>query len=68
MYINYKIKGGIEYAMVVTSVRKGNTVGKDKPLYLGRVLDKENNIFKSRERGVFTYDIQRNCREIICII
>ena len=58
MYINYKIKGGIEYAMVVTSVRKGNTVGKDKPLYLGRVLDKENNIFKSRERGVFTYDIQ----------
>jgi len=60
MYINYKTKGGIEYAMVVTSVRNGKSVSKDKPLYLGRVLDKERGIFKSRERGVFTYDLDNN--------
>lgn len=60
MYINYKLKGGIEYAMAVHSVRKGNTVAKDKPLYLGRVLDKKRGIFKSRERGVFAYDVNTN--------
>lgn len=60
MYINYKLKDGIEYAMVVHSVRNGNTVTKDKPLYLGRVLDKERGIFKSRERGVFSYDVKTN--------
>lgn len=60
MYINYKIKGGIEYAMVVTSVRKGAVVTKEKPLYLGRVIDKEHSIFKNRERGLFVYDINTN--------
>lgn len=60
MYINYKLKDGIEYAMAVHSVRNGNTVTKDKPLYLGRVLDKERGIFKSRERGVFSYDVKTN--------
>lgn len=60
MYINYKIKDGIEYAMVVTSVRKGSSVTKEKPLYLGRVIDKEQCIFKNRERGIFKYDIQTN--------
>lgn len=60
MYINYKIKGGIEYAMVVTSVRKGASVTKEKPLYLGRVIDKERSIFKNRERGIFVYDISTN--------
>ena len=57
MYINYKVKGGIEYGMVVTSVRRGSTVGKEKPTYLGRVIDKNKCIFKSRERGLFIYDI-----------
>ena len=60
MYINYKLKDGIEYAMVVTSVRKGSSVTKEKPLYLGRVIDKDQCIFKNRERGIFKYDIQTN--------
>ena len=60
MYINYKVKGGIEYGMVVTSVRRGSTVGKEKPTYLGRVIDKNKCIFKSRERGLFIYDINTN--------
>lgn len=60
MYINYKTKGGIEYAMVVTSVRKGSSVSKMKPMYLGRVIDKEHAVFKNRERGLFVYDINTN--------
>lgn len=60
MYINYKDKGGIEYAMVVTSVRKGSSVTKMKPMYLGRVIDKEHAVFKNRERGIFVYDINTN--------
>jgi len=47
VYINYKIKDCIEYAMAVTSVRKGYSVIKEKPLYLGRVIDKEQCIFKT---------------------
>lgn len=58
MYINYKLKDGIEYAMVVTSVRKGASVTKEKPLYLGRVIDKEHGIFKNRVRGIYKYDIK----------
>ena len=46
--------------MVVTSVRRGTSVDKEKPLYLGRVVDKEKCIFKSRERGLFIYDITAN--------
>ena len=60
MYINYKLKDGIEYAMVVTSVRKGASVTKEKPLYLGRVIDKEHGIFKNRVRGIYKYDIKTN--------
>ena len=35
MYINYKIKDGIEYAMATTSGRRGASVTKEKPLLLG---------------------------------
>lgn len=60
MYINYNTVGGIEYATAVTSVRKGTKVGKGDQIYLGRVIDKEKSIFKSRERGLFVYDIDTN--------
>ena len=60
MYINYRLKDGIEYAMVVTSVRHGTMVSKDKPMYLGKVIDKDKHIFKSRERGLFIYNIDSN--------
>lgn len=60
MYINYNTVGGIEYATAVTSVRKGTKVSKSNQIYLGRVIDKEKGIFKSRERGLFVYDIGTN--------
>jgi hypothetical protein len=60
MYINYNTVGGIEYGTVTRSVRNGKSVGKGDQLYLGRVIDKDRGIFKSRERGLFTYDIETN--------
>jgi hypothetical protein len=56
MYISYDIKKGIEYAKLCVSTRDGEDVLKDFT-NLGRVLDKEHGIYRSRERGVFTYDL-----------
>ena len=60
MYINYKTVGGFEYGTVMRSVRTGGKVGKEDQIYLGRVIDKEKGIFKSRERGIFVYSIGAN--------
>ena len=63
MYINYKTTGGNEYGTVMKSVRTGSNVTKEDQLYLGRVIDKEKNVFKSRERGIFIYNINTNAFE-----
>jgi Transposase len=55
MHIAYTKKNGVEYAALATSKRKGATVRKTY-VNLGRVIDKEHHIFKSRERGTFHYD------------
>ena len=60
MYINYNVVNGIEYGTATHSVRKGSNVGKGDQIYLGRVIDKEKGIFKSRERGLFVYDVESN--------
>lgn len=58
-YIRYIIKSnGIQYASLVNAVRAGNCVRQEYLDNLGRVIDKEAGIFKSRERGVFRYTIQ----------
>ena len=62
-------KGGI-YATVISekgqlyicknpgeSYRENGHVKKRNAIYLGRVVDKENNVFFNKERGVFTYDV-----------
>ncbi|MGD9153885.1 MAG: transposase [Bacillota bacterium] len=59
MYIAYDIKGGVEYAKLCISKRNGKTTSKDY-INLGRVIDKEQGIYKNRERGVFTYRISDN--------
>ena len=56
MYIAYSIKKGNEYATLTSSVREGNKVLKGESINIGRVLDKERGIFRSCERGVFTYN------------
>ena len=60
MYINYNVVNGIEYGTATHSVRKGSNVGKDDQIYLGRVIDKDKGIFKSRDRGLFVYDVETN--------
>jgi len=58
MFIAYDIKNGVEYAKLCTSKRED---GKVKKTYenLGRVLDKDKGIFNNRERGVFTYSLEK---------
>ena len=60
MYINYNVVNGIEYGTVTRSVRNGSKVSKNDQVYLGRVIDKEKGVFKSRERGLFVYDVEAN--------
>ena len=60
MYINYNTVSGIEYGTATTSVRNGASVGKGDQIYLGRVIDKKKGVFKSRERGLFIYDVTTN--------
>jgi hypothetical protein len=59
MFIAYDIKNGIEYAKVCKSIRAGKNVNKDY-LNLGRVLDKEQGIYRNRERGVYAYNLETN--------
>lgn len=59
MHISYDKKNGVEYAKLCTSTRDGKDVQKDFK-NLGRVLDKDGCIYKSRERGVFRYDLETN--------
>ena len=57
-HIVYSSRGGVRYATVMRSVRTGKTTRKEKVLYLGRVLDAERGIYKSKARGVFAFDIK----------
>lgn len=57
MYIAYRTSNGKTYAYVAESVREGQSVDKKYLINLGRVLDKDKGIYRSRERGVYTYDI-----------
>jgi hypothetical protein len=56
MYIGYDVKGGIKYAKICKSERINGKV-KTTQISLGRVIDEKAGIYRSRERGVFTYDI-----------
>jgi hypothetical protein len=58
MYIDYSIKNGITYARLSQSVRNGDKIEKEDKGNLGRVLDKDRGIYRSRERGVFTFDLE----------
>ena len=57
MAIEYRVKNGIEYALISKSVRNGSKIGKGPRTNLGRVIDKEKGIYKNRERGIFMYNL-----------
>jgi transposase len=58
MFIAYDTKNGVEYAKLCHSVREGKKVKKTYT-NLGRVLDKERGIYQNRNRGVFTYSLEK---------
>jgi hypothetical protein len=55
-FIHYQETKGITYASVYTP-RKVKGKKDNQPQYLGRVIDKENGVFRSKERGVFRYSL-----------
>ena len=55
MYIIYS-GSNEQYASAAVSKRDGDSTSIEY-LYLGRVLDRDKGIYKSRERGVFTFDV-----------
>ena len=58
MQPSYQKKGNYTYAKIPgESYRENGRVKKRNAIYFGRVIDKENNVFFSKERGLFTYDI-----------
>ena len=58
MYISYNVVDGNEYATVVRSVRDGAKVTKEDRVYLGRVVDKGRGVYRSKARGLFSYDLE----------
>ncbi len=59
MHIAYQSHNGVLYASIAKSVRNGKKVSKTY-ITLGRVVDKELNVFTSRQRGLFQYDLATN--------
>ena len=57
MFITIQNKRGYDYANLTKSVRKGGIVEKEYT-NLGRVIDKERGVYKNRERGIYTFDLE----------
>lgn len=55
MFLAYDVKKGVKYAKWTQSKRIGGKVVHEC-VNIGRVLDEKRGIFRSRERGVFTFD------------
>jgi hypothetical protein len=49
---------GHEYAFLLDGVRDGSKVNQKYLENLGRVIDKDDGIFQSRERGIFRYTME----------
>jgi len=52
-----------EYAYIYTP-RKINGKKDNDPIYLGRVIDKDRGIFRSRTRGTFTYSVENGYGDV----
>ena len=49
--------GGSGRATVVRSVRDGARTAKEDRAYLGRVVDRACGVYRSKGRGLFSYDL-----------
>lgn len=61
-FIRYETKNGVEYASVYKAKRVGAKKTNDIE-YLGRVIDKENSVYKNRERGLFIFTLENGIIE-----
>ena len=55
-FIRYEQKNGVEYASVYRAKRVGSKKTNDIE-WLGRVINKEKGIYRSRERGTFAFTL-----------
>ena len=62
-FIRYEVKNGVEYGSYYIAKRYGKEKTNEVQ-YLGRVIDKEKGVFRSRERGDFTFTIEDGIRRI----
>ncbi len=58
MHLMLAKKGSGTYATAAESKRDGSKVIKTDKVYLGKVVDLEKGIFESKERGLFTFDLE----------
>jgi hypothetical protein len=56
-YIRYQTKNGVEYA-VHNVARRVDGIKRDDTVNLGRVIDKQRGIYRSRERGTFSFTLE----------
>jgi hypothetical protein len=63
-FIRYEVKNGVEYASVYKAKRIGEKKTNDIE-WLGRVIDKEKGLYKSRNRGVFSFSLNEGVFEQI---
>jgi len=62
-FIHYHNIKGILYASVYTP-KKVNGKKDNQPQYLGRVIDKEKGVYQSRERGMFSYNLDKGYYDV----
>lgn len=64
-YIRYvNNPNGYVYASLVDGIRTGSAVKQTYIANLGRVIDRENGIYRSRERGLFRYSMEDGYSEV----
>ena len=63
-FIHTLARNGAEYAYVYTP-RKVNGKKVNDPVYLGRVVDREQGIFRNRSRGTFTYSLENGYGDVL---
>ena len=65
MFIKYYYSGGHKYARLLEAKRDENGERYDDLIsHLGRVVDEEKGLFKSRERGAFKYSLSDGFSDI----
>ena len=57
-FIHYTKSNNSKYGYLYTPRRDSNGNKVNDPVYIGKVIDEANNLYKNKERGVFKYTIE----------